>query len=670
GRPAEPTTQASCPNCSDLLLADSKFCRCCGHKLALDVPKEPQGQLQVQQQGQAQDGLQFLCTKYSALITRLREEVLARQQAEAESRLLESRLREESQSWEKEKERLMHEQQRLQEEISSLKSQLYGERHRAAGDICRRCGMPSTSRGEAKDRWNEDIDSSMWHQHQAQQKQHQQMMALLSEHSQLQAEQQNSQEELSTCREHLARWRRRTSELESEAMTKEQSRDDAEKRARCVQEEMRQALRSASAAKNRQKEAERVSRQEEQQARDLEERLKALRHDSRCNARRASSAERRLANTEAAEVACSHLEHEVADLKQRLRFAQDQGEEMRVCHQQAEDAEARAALRAGEARGELRASEALNQSCTARLRDVEVQLTSAREALLEAEADRSTSTGWAQRLGHELADARAKEQEARQQQAQQAHELREARRRLEQLVGGGVPTKAQEAQLASWQCTAAQGGPTPGGQLAQCKRKVLELEQACSRHEAEVAEERRARERCHAEAVRATEKLRLVRAQGEQMRDRLKVLEEAELRYPSRFPGKKGTVTPAPGRKEVRKMSRSSSVPAERPEDGATHGLRYGSESDLLPASRGAAPAPDWDSGLQGFLPTKPPERPRLERPRDRPAPTEHKESGRLSWEEQPRDAVPKASEPADFLEDLSLQALLSLPRPLPGELQ
>lgn len=49
------------------------------------------------------------------------------------------------------------------------------------------------------------------------------------------------------------------------------------------------------------------------------------------------------------------------------------------------------------------------------------------------------------------------------------------------------------------------------------------------------------------------------------------------LRYPSRFPGKKGAVTPAPGRKEVRKMSRSSSVPAERPEDGATHGLRYGS---------------------------------------------------------------------------------------------
>lgn len=27
---------------------------------------------------------------------------------------------------------------------------------------------------------------------------------------------------------------------------------------------------------------------------------------------------------QAAEVACSHLEHEVADLKQRLRFAQDQ----------------------------------------------------------------------------------------------------------------------------------------------------------------------------------------------------------------------------------------------------------------------------------------------------------------------------------------------------------
>jgi len=52
--------------------------------------------------------------------------------------------------------------------------------------------------------------------------------------------------------------------------------------------------------------------------------------------------------------------------------------------------------------------------------------------------------------------------------------------------------------------------------------------------QAEAAEERRARERCHVETIRAGEKLRLARSQGNQLRERVRALEEVELRYPSR----------------------------------------------------------------------------------------------------------------------------------------
>ena len=47
-------------------------------------------------------------------------------------------------------------------------------------------------------------------------------------------------------------------------------------------------------------------------------------------------------------------------------------------------------------------------------------------------------------------------------------------------------------------------------------------------------QERQARERCHLEALKSTEKLRLARAQGAVLKERLRRFEEAQLRYPSR----------------------------------------------------------------------------------------------------------------------------------------
>eukprot|EP00434_Breviolum_minutum_P023506 symbB.v1.2.020736.t1/scaffold1762.1/size182224/3 len=226
----------------------------------------------------SQDGLQFLCSKYSTLITRLREEVLAHQQCQAEGRLLERRLREESQIWAQEKEQLLRDQQCLKDEIASLKIQLQGGRQQAsdAASASRRCA--------GRELLANPGGGPMW-QHEAQQKQHQQMMTLLNEHSQLQVEQRNAEDELNACRDHLSRWRRKAADLETQALDAAQGRDDAEKKARCAQEEMRQALRSLAGAKNRQKEAERLAKQEASQARDLEERLKATErflHFKRC----------------------------------------------------------------------------------------------------------------------------------------------------------------------------------------------------------------------------------------------------------------------------------------------------------------------------------------------------------------------------------------------------
>eukprot|EP00913_Durusdinium_trenchii_P003934 g3643.t1 len=252
----EPTTKgsASCPRCGDTLLSDSRFCRCCGHALGTDL-----GAPYTEDSNSATDGLQFLCSKYSALITRLREEVLAHQQAQAECRRLERRLREESQSWAQEKEQLMLDLQRLRVEVDSLNRLAERQRADAPCKPAREHGAKELHPQPVKPA---EADTNAWHQYEAQQKQHQQMMSLLNEHSQLQVETRDAQDELTACRDHLARWRRKATDLETQKMTAERHREDAEKKARCMQDELRQALRSASLAKSRQKEAERVAKQE------------------------------------------------------------------------------------------------------------------------------------------------------------------------------------------------------------------------------------------------------------------------------------------------------------------------------------------------------------------------------------------------------------------------
>merc|ERR1719265_1253504 len=71
-------------------------------------------------------------------------------------------------------------------------------------------------------------------------------------------------------------------------------------------------------------------------------------------------------------------------------------------------------------------------------------------------------------------------------------------------------------------------------QLAETRRKLQQAEEGLAKAGGEVAEERRARERCHAETIRMGEKLRVARSQSSQLREKVRVMEEIELRYPSR----------------------------------------------------------------------------------------------------------------------------------------
>jgi chromosome segregation ATPase len=93
-------------------------------------------------------------------------------------------------------------------------------------------------------------------------------------------------------------------------------------------------------------------------------------------------------------------------------------------------------------------------------------------------------------LRQELHGAHSESEARRRSRDKLFQELTEARRRIDR----GVP------------------------QVADYRRRLANTEDALNRAQAEVTEERRARERCHLEVVRAAEKLRVVRSQGDQLR--------------------------------------------------------------------------------------------------------------------------------------------------------
>jgi len=482
---------------------------------------------QDSRESSGQEGLHYLCSKYSSLITRLRQEVLARQKAEAEARLLERRLRESRCAAENEAqaavglERVHWEAERrlLHNEVAALRAS-----QRDACDLrgteaeeLRRSTATSARLSERCDRLHEAVSEEAQKTLQVLDqataggevliRQGEELTRLRREHAELLSQHHDVYDELTSCRENLARWRRTGSDLEGKLEAAMSARDEAEGRARQLQEEMRQALRSASTARQREVAATSCAGRGVRELRSREARLAAVRREGQRCAQRATSAERRLRMVESYEVAAERLGLEGRELRARLDAEARACEGARVELARVEASEARAAAGAGEAQSELRAKEALAAASRQRVAELEGELARARARLEQVETDRTSCGGTIDGLRDELRTAREEREEARRERDRTAQELAESRRRLDR----GTP------------------------QLAECRRKLGSAEEAATRAGAEVAEERRARQRCHAEAVRVGEKLRASRSHCSQLRERVRSFEELELRYPSRF---------------------------------------------------------------------------------------------------------------------------------------
>mmetsp|Transcript_115249 Transcript_115249/g.247720 ORF Transcript_115249/g.247720 Transcript_115249/m.247720 type:complete len:612 (+) Transcript_115249:86-1921(+) len=453
------------------------------------------------------EGLQYLCAKYSSLITRLREEVLARQTAEADARLLERRAQEEASVFEAERSRSNDEVAALRQRCQRAEAEIELLRHgaEASAHLTARCErlQEACEQEMVKSsgvRHQVVADSEAMRSHGAE------MVRLRDEHAELLARHQDTCDELTVCRDHLVRWRRRASELEGQAEETKQGKDEAEARARCLQEEMRQALRKASAARAREAAMVSMAGRGERELRSREERLAAVRREGVRNARRASSAERRLATLESSELAAQRLAQENRDLRARLDSEARACEGARLEAARAEASEARATAGAGEAHGELRTAEAHVAASQQRVADLDRELALARTRLEHLDAERASGGALLEGARRDLQVAQSEREEARGHRDRLASELAESRRRLDR----GQP------QMAEW------------------RRRLNTAEEALARAQSEAAEEKRAREKCHVETIRATEKLRIARAQGQQLRNRVRALEEVELRYPSR----------------------------------------------------------------------------------------------------------------------------------------
>lgn len=454
------------------------------------------------------DGLQYLCTKYSVLITRLREEVLVRQRAQDDAQHLEGKLRDEASAWHVQRAGWECERRALRDELASLQAHKLQTQELtavASRQLAQRCERLQEACVEEAHKSMHVLDQAAVGS-ETLLRQGEALARLRQEHCELQAQHSNTQEELVACREYLTRWRHRAAELEGKADAVAHAREEAEGRARLLQEEMRQALRSASTARAREASASMSAGKGERELRAREARLTAVRCEGQRHARRASSAERRLAKTEGCEAAYERLSWQVTELRARLESESRACEGAQLEAARAEAATTRAVAAATEARSELKAGEAGVAVANHQVADYEEQRTLARGRLEQLERERVANASAFESLRSELLACRSDREESRCVRDRLSSELTEAKRRCERS----------------------------NPQFADMRRRLGSAEESLSRAQAEVAEERQARERCHLEAIRAGDKLRAARAQGQQLRERIRSLEEVELRYPSR----------------------------------------------------------------------------------------------------------------------------------------
>lgn len=460
------------------------------------------------------DGLQYLCVKYSSLISRLREEVSAKHQAEGEARTLRRRLSDEASLRDAERGQWEEERRTFEVELASLRRYKDSAEEQAA-ELKRssntskllsvRCDRLHEACAEEAQKTLQVLDQATAGS-EVLLRQGSELTKIGREHAELLAQHRDLCDEFTCCREHLTRWRRTASEMEARAEAASRGRDEAERSARGLQDDLRQALRAASAARAREQRAVSYAGRGEQALRAREARLDTVRKVGRRNAQRATSAERRLIKAETVEASAVALAMDHRDLQANLYAERRAFEAARMEVARAEASEVRAAASTSEAQGELRAEVALHAAARQRAAELEGELGHLRSRVERLDGERGHYASVTDNLRSELKASFEERDTARSECSQLTAEQGEYKRRVDR------------------------GGP----QLSECRRRLCSAEDTLARAQAEAAEERRARERCHNEVIRINDKWRTTKAQCSQLRCRVLALEEAELRYPSR----------------------------------------------------------------------------------------------------------------------------------------
>eukprot|EP00927_Polykrikos_kofoidii_P067198 TRINITY_DN62709_c0_g1_i1.p1 TRINITY_DN62709_c0_g1~~TRINITY_DN62709_c0_g1_i1.p1 ORF type:complete len:632 (+),score=115.30 TRINITY_DN62709_c0_g1_i1:87-1982(+) len=484
------------------------------------------------------DGLQYLCSKYSSLISRLKDEVLARQKAEAEVRQVERRRREESSAHDAERSLWEEDRRALRNDLSAMtKLQHETAEHR----LVEASDMQYVAKSNANlsahcERLHENCSVEGWRTKQAMERssatsevllrQGDELVRLRREHAELAMQHRDVRDELLACRENAKVLQRTIADLEGQLCASERGREEADARTRQTQDELRQALRQAAAAREREREASDAVSRNDREVRSREERLAAVRSDGQRHARRAVSIERRLQACEVREMQAESLAADASALRLRLENEVRACEAARVEAARAEAGEVRAVASCCAARSEALEHESRQAAAVQRTAEMEGEMAVMRSELCHLSEGRDTSLGSIEGLRQELQQARLENDECWRVRERLTAELAQARRRAER------------------------GNP----ELVECKRRLGGAEEALSRAQSVASEERRARERSHADAIRAGEMLRVSRSQCTRLRGQARGTEEQPL-VPYAAPG-------SPARYSSRPRGRSGSVGA------------------------------------------------------------------------------------------------------------